>query len=165
MPDGEKKTCFVIMPFGEKQDVNGEMVDFDKVYKYIIKKVVQDKLKLKVTRSDEIQKAGSIHKDMIEHICKDDVAVVDITSLNPNVFYELGVRHSLRPSVTVLIRKKGTKMPFNIHGLRIIDYDLDVELADQARERIEAFIKNGLKDVGVDSAVYEILPTLKVTID
>ncbi|HVG21692.1 MAG TPA: hypothetical protein VNI02_21840 [Blastocatellia bacterium] len=160
-----KKTCFVIMPFGEKQDVNGEIIDFDKVYKYIIKKVLQDKLKLKVTRSDEIQQAGSIIRDMISHISNDDVAVVDITSLNPNVFYELGVRHSLRPSVTVLIRKKGTSTPFNIQGLRIIEYDLDVELADRAREQIEAFIRNGLNSPGVDSRVYDVFPNMKVTYD
>lgn len=51
---------------------------------------------------------------MFEQIAMDDIAIVDITTLNPNVFYELGIRHALRKGVTVLMKKVGSSIPFNI---------------------------------------------------
>ena len=156
------KKCFVIMPYGEKSDTDGKLIPFDDVYEFIIKEVVEIRLKLECIRSDEITIAGWIHKDMLEHIVLDDVVIVDITTLNPNVFYELGVRHALRSSVTVLIRKKGTMIPFNIKGLRMIEYDLDIKSATKAKGEIESFIRNGLEQQRNDSVVYDVLPQLKV---
>ncbi|HEY0544370.1 MAG TPA: hypothetical protein VGC91_03155 [Pyrinomonadaceae bacterium] len=156
------QTCFVIMPFGEKPNIDGQIVDFDVVYQYIIRPVTQ-RVGLEVVRSDEIQSPGLIHADMIEHIMSDDVAIVDITSLNPNVFYELGVRHALRKSLTIMIRKKGTKNPFNIQGMRTIEYDTDIESATKAQNEIEQFIRNGLIRQSNDSMVYQVLPDLRVS--
>lgn len=85
--------------------------------------------------------------------------MVDITTLNPNVFYELGVRHALRASVTVLIRKKDTKLPFNIQGLNAIDYDPeDMESVEEAKKKIGEFVRNGLQASKGDSLVHEVLP-------
>ena len=162
MNSKKKRNCFVIMPFGEKIDVGGEVINFDDVYEFIIKDVVINRLKLDCIRSDEITKAGWIHKDMLEHIIQDDVVVVDITTLNPNVFYELGVRHALRQFVTVLIRKKATKIPFNIRGLRMIDYDLDIKNASKAKDDIENFVRRGLEQKNNDSIIYEVFPDLKL---
>ena len=89
------KTCFVIMPFGEKKDIDGQPINFDVIYKDFIKDAVEG-LSLKCIRCDEIAEAGWIHSKMFEYIFSADVAVVDITSLNPNVFYELGIRHALK---------------------------------------------------------------------
>src|SRR5262245_9578602 len=95
----QKKTCFVIMPYGNKTDPETKKsIDFDEVYKYILKPVLETQLKLKVIREDEETQAGSIHRNMINNILEADVAVVDISFYNPNVFYELGVRHTLRRS-------------------------------------------------------------------
>ena len=152
-----EKRCFVIMPFGEKPDIDGKPLDFDKVYKYLIKPAI-DALKIDCIRCDEIEKPGWIHAEMINHIFYDDVAVVDITTLNANVFYELGVRQALRPSVTVLIRKKGTKLPFNIQGLNVIEYDPeDMEAVDKAKSKIGEFIRAGLKTRESDSLVHDVL--------
>jgi O-acetyl-ADP-ribose deacetylase (regulator of RNase III) len=95
---------------------------------------------------------------MISHIFHDDVAVVDLSTLNPNVFYELGVRHALRRSVTVLLRRKGTKTPFNIQGFSSIDYDPDDEQSlKQARTKIAEHVAKGLRRELADSLVYEVL--------
>ena len=152
-----KRTCFVIMPFGEKKDVGGTILDFDDIYDHLIKPAVED-AKLVVTRSDEIEKPGWIHARMIEHIYNSDVAVVDITTLNANVFYELGVRHALRQSVTVLIRKKGTTPPFNIQNLNVIEYDTGT-LAGvaEAKRKITEFITSGLSTPKSDSLVFDVL--------
>src|SRR5436190_4188912 len=106
-PLSSPRTCFVIMPFGKKRNPETqETIDFDSVYREIIQEPLEA-LSLKYERCDEIHQAGLIHQDMFEHIAADDVAIVDISTLNANVFYELGARHALKPQVTVLIRHRG----------------------------------------------------------
>jgi O-acetyl-ADP-ribose deacetylase (regulator of RNase III) len=152
------KTCFVIMPFGIKPDADAKLIDFDKVYKYLISQPIEKDLKIQCTRCDLIEESGWIHAKMFRHIYESDVAVVDITCLNPNVFYEMGVRHALADSVTVLLRRKGTKIPFNIQGFTVIEYDHeDLESIEETKTTMVAFIRNGLKDKLRDSPVHEVL--------
>ncbi len=153
----KSKTCFVIMPFGEKKDSDGKLIDFDKIYHHLIKKAVES-LDIACTRCDEIAEAGWIHSKMFQHIYESDVAVIDITSLNPNVFYELGVRHALADSVTVLLRRRNTTIPFNIQGFQVIEYDPeDMESVDDTKNKIMDFIRNGLTLKKKDSPVHEVL--------
>jgi O-acetyl-ADP-ribose deacetylase (regulator of RNase III) len=154
-PDGLKR-CFVIMPFGIKKDAAGTEVDFDRIYKEIIREPVLA-MGFEPVRCDEIEHAGSIHQDMFKHIATDDLAIVDITMLNPNVFYELGVRHSLRPSITILIKKRGVSVPFNIQDERIIEYPEPGESCADTTARIKAFIQAGLNSVQPDSPIFSIL--------
>lgn len=174
MTDDElARECFVIMPFGEKPFDDGsgntEIVDFDRIYEDIIKQAVEEDLRaddlfVRCLRCDEIEAAGLIHERMLRHILRADVAVVDITTQNPNVFYELGVRHTLRDRVTVLIRRAGTKIPFNIGGMNVIEYDpTDEGHKQRARHGIANFIRNGLLSSHRDSLVYANIPGLEVT--
>jgi O-acetyl-ADP-ribose deacetylase (regulator of RNase III) len=156
-----KKRCFVIMPFGEKTD-RGVTIDFDRILDELIQPAAED-AGLECIRCDRIAEAGSIHRDMFEHICHDEAAVVDITSLNPNVFYELGVRHALCERVTVMIRRKGTESPFNVSGMRTIEYDHNApESWRDKRKEISLYIQNGLNRVEGDSPVREILTDLQI---
>jgi O-acetyl-ADP-ribose deacetylase (regulator of RNase III) len=158
------KTCFVIMPFGEKKDLDGKSINFDKIYKDFIKGAVSE-LGIKCVRCDEIAETGWIHSKMFKHIFDADVAVVDITSLNPNVFYELGIRHALNKHVTVLIRRAGTPTPFNIQGFQMMEYNPENEESiASGKQKICEFIKNGLASQDVDSPVYEVLDNLKVEV-
>jgi hypothetical protein len=162
MSGNEQKNCFVIMPYGEKSDAEGHPINFDEIFEYIITPPLKQ-MKMHVTRCDKIQNAGSIHRDMLHHILHDDLAIVDITTLNPNVFYELGVRHTLHRSGTILIRKKGTRNPFNIQGMRTLEYDTGLASANQAKEMLQASIKSVLAGDHTDSLVYDIFPKLKLS--
>jgi len=157
------KKCFVIMPFGKKKDIDGCDVDFDRVYHELIYKAVTE-LGVDCERCDEIISSGSIHKKMFRGIFDADVSVVDITSLNPNVFYELGVRHALHKHVTVVIRRNSNlPIPFNISGLTILGYDIDSEeQLESSRRKIRDLIRNGLDTQGTDSIIYDTLDDLKV---
>jgi O-acetyl-ADP-ribose deacetylase (regulator of RNase III) len=158
------KKCFVIMPFGEKKDLDGKPINFDKIYTDFIKSAVTE-LGLECIRCDEIGETGWIHSKMFKHIFDADVAVVDITSLNPNVFYELGIRHALNKYVTVLIRKTGTPTPFNIQGFQMMEYDPEnAESIAKGKQRICEFIQNGLASHAVDSPVYEVLDNMTVEV-
>jgi O-acetyl-ADP-ribose deacetylase (regulator of RNase III) len=156
------KKCFVIMPFGQKTDLDGKPIDFDSVYQNFIKEAVEE-LGMECTRCDEIIDTGSIHFKMFHGIFEADVAVVDITSLNANVFYELGIRHALNKFVTLIIRKAGAPIPFNINGLTSVEYNLEnADNIKKSKETIREFIKNGLDKQNVDSLVHQALDNLKV---
>ena len=155
--------CFVIMPYGKKPDGNGNEIDFDEVYEAAIVKAVEA-ARLTPIRCDKIEEAGSIHRDMFEHIFQDPVAIVDITTLNANVFYELGARHALKDSVTVLIRRRDVEPPFNIQGLRVISYPGQDGGYQETIDTIKRFIENGLNQAHkehVDSPIREVLNHLR----
>ena len=157
------KKCFVIMPFGIKKDIDGYEVDFDRVYHELIYKAVEE-LGVDCERCDEIIGTGAIHKKMFRGIFDADVSVVDITSLNPNVFYELGVRHALHKYVTLVIRRNSNlPIPFNISGLSILGYDVDSEeQLERNRKKIRDYIQNALDKPSIDSIIYDVLDDLKV---
>jgi O-acetyl-ADP-ribose deacetylase (regulator of RNase III) len=185
MTGADRRLCFVIMPFGDKVSIDSETIDamrrsvaeqqpipakfvtpidFDLVFAEIIE-AATTRLGFNCVRCDRIKGAGSIHEDMIHHISKADVVVVDISTLNANVFYELGVRHTLQRKITVLIQRKGTLAPFNIQGYRVITYDETRPAGIAAAvEEIASFIQAGSQDHDCDSPIYKHLPTLRAIV-
>jgi len=113
--------CFVLMPFGRKTDGTGRTTDFDAVYQQIIAPAVLE-AGLEPIRADEEKVGGTIHKPMFERLMLCHYAVADITGANPNVFYELGIRHAMRPRSTVILFAEGTTLPFDVALLRGIPY-------------------------------------------
>lgn len=147
-------TCFIIMPYGRKRYGRSSSVDFERVYSELIESTLTE-LGLRYERADRIDEAGWIQPRMFERIYEANVAIVDITTLNANVFYELGIRHALAEDVTVLIKRTGAPIPFNIEGLAVIDYDLD--RLDEAKKKIADYIQNGLMLRNRDSPVHQVL--------
>jgi class 3 adenylate cyclase len=153
------------MPFGEKTDVDGKLIDFDGIYETLIRAAVEGPTMgaaggppIECIRCDKIAAGGWVHRQMISHIMDDEIAVVDLSTLNPNVFYELGVRHALRQRVTVLLRRVGTRTPFNLAGFKSIDYNVDdPESLSDARTKIAEYIVNGVNGQVLDSLVHEVL--------
>jgi len=164
------KSCFIVMPFGIKENpVTKQKIDFDAVYHRLLKPLVVDRLKLVCTRSDEVTDAGLIHRDMVDRLLKSDVVIADITTLNANVLYELGIRHTAKRTGTVILRQKEDPVPFNINGMRVISYDFDAShpsvdpSAESYTRIIEASIRNSLIERNVDSLVHTLIPGLNVT--
>ena len=154
------KTAFIIMPFGKKKDTEGNEIDFDLVYTDVIQEPVEA-AGFQPLRCDQIMQAGSIHQDMFTHIATDDLAIVDITLFNPNVFYELGVRHALKASVTILIKKRGTVVPFNIQGERVIEYPSENGSYRDSRRAIQTFIEAGVTSTSPDSPIFNLLKDVR----
>lgn len=144
------------MPFGEKHDKDGTVIDFDQIYHEVFMEPVKS-MGFTPIRCDEILRSGSIHRDMFSHIAADELAIVDITTCNPNVFYELGVRHALQPSLTILTKSRKTEVPFNIQGQRIIEYPGRNGTLAESREEIRKFIEAGLQSTDPDSPIFTIL--------
>jgi tetratricopeptide (TPR) repeat protein len=150
------------MPFGKKQDNSGLWIDFDSVYYDLIYPAIEE-AGLKPIRADEEKVGGIIHKPMFERLILCEYAVVDLTTANPNVFYELGVRHAVRPYSTVLLFAEGTKqLPFDIAPLRAIPYKLDSsgKPTEQTNEKPKEILKKRLieaQNPNTDSPIFQLV--------
>ena len=142
MAEDSSRNCFVMMPFGRRVSPSGAEIDFDLFYEKVIEKAVME-LGFTPVRSDKLH-TGSVHGDMFAHIAEDEVAIADITTGNPNVLYELGVRHALRESITVVLQKHSEPVPFNINDVRVIRYSGEPDDHEATREEIKTAITAGL---------------------
>jgi hypothetical protein len=121
-PDAQRPLCFVLMPFGTKPDPTGRPdINFNRVYDKAIKPAIEAADLIPV-RGDEEKTGGIIHKPMFERLLLCEYAVADLTTGNPNVFYELGVRHTARPRTTQPIYAKHQPIPFDVNLLRAQPY-------------------------------------------
>ncbi|MGA2425387.1 MAG: hypothetical protein ABSG07_15395 [Terriglobales bacterium] len=111
-------------------------------------------------RADEVSKSGSITRDFLLRLGQSDVVIADLSDLNPNVFYELGVRHALRPG-TLILAEKGTPLPFDIRDLRVIRYEDRVggekDAVQAIRDMLTAVIEDPQRQ---DSPVLDCLADL-----
>lgn len=116
---------FVAMPFGKKLDPSARVeLDFDDVYERAIRPAAEN-AELDVVRADEEVHGGLIHVGMYERLLLAEIVVADLTLSNPNVFYELGVRHAAKPRTTILVYAKGAGLPFDVAPIRAIPYTLE----------------------------------------
>ena len=124
MPEGtaaeNRGTCFVVMGFGKKTDFEtGRTLDLDKTYRNIIKPAVKA-AGLECVRADEIVHSDLIDVPMYEQLLNADVVVADLSTSNKNAFYELGVRHALKPYTTLVVCEDGIKtFPFDINHVAV----------------------------------------------
>jgi hypothetical protein len=157
--------CFILMPFGKKPNPDGSVVDFDAVHTQIIVPAVEA-ANLEALRADEETTSGIIHKPMFERLILCRFAVVDLTQFNPNVYYELGVRHAVRPHSTVQIIAEGARLPFDIQMLRTIHYRLgkagapDPDAIETTRTALTKFLEEAKKEAP-DSPIFQVLDGLR----
>jgi len=123
--DDPRPLCFVLMPFGIKPDPGSNVtINFDAIYEKVIRPAIEA-AGLRAIRADEEKVGGIIHKPMFERLILCEYAVADLTTANANVYYELGVRHAMRPWSTVLIFADGVRLPFDLGPVRGMPYHLD----------------------------------------
>ncbi|WP_211217649.1 TRAFs-binding domain-containing protein [Novispirillum itersonii] len=156
------KLCFTIMGFGKKTDFStGKTYDLDKTYANIIKPAVENCGYTSV-RADEIQDSGIIDKSMYALLVRADLVIADITTLNPNAIYELGIRHAARPNHTVILKDKEGKIPFDLDHNRFLIYthlgdDVGASEAQECQNRLQQMIKSIEAQGGTDSPLFEYL--------
>jgi hypothetical protein len=119
----EAVECFVIMPISNQNDY--EDGHFTLVYEDIIKPAIQAN-DMKPIRANETKNTNLIQLDILKRIIETPIAICDMSSKNPNVFYELGMRQAF-DMPTVLIKDEETSAPFDISGLRYITYNKNMK--------------------------------------
>ena len=159
MVGGKAPLCFVVMPFDKKPDAAGRLIDFDKLYDEVISPAIE-MAGMESLRADEEQVGGLIHKPMYERLILCEYAIADLTTANANVFYELGIRHALRPASTVLIFAEDARLPFDVAPLRALPYatqaDGTVEDPAAAKAAIAARLEVAKKK-DTDSPLFQLV--------
>ncbi len=143
-PEIKKKSCFVVMPIS---DMNGyENGHFARVYEYIIKPALE-RNNYVVERADDTFKSDYIVVGIVQKIITSDLVICDLSGRNPNVMYELGIRHAFDKPV-VLIKDKITEKVFDIQGLRYSEYDqsLRIDTVHKDIEKISLSIQETYDD-------------------
>lgn len=122
--------CFVAMPFGKKTvpgDLENREINFDSVYERI-KRAVEGR-NLECVRADYEAAGGFIHRPMFERLLVAEYVIADLSLSNPNVAYEVGVRHGASAGTTLLVCADAfvASLPFDFRPLRLLTYHLEAD--------------------------------------
>jgi len=127
--DTSAPRAFVVMPFGTKNVPPADggagetrAVDFDALYDDLLAPALRI-AGCEPFRADEEAAAGDIRTDMFFELVTADVVIADISILNPNVFYELGVRHGVAERGVFMIHAGWSRRPFDVAPDRTFSYD------------------------------------------
>ena len=162
---GEQGRCFVVMGFGTKTDyATGRKLDLNKSYRLLIKPVVEEK-GLVCIRADEIRHSGSIDVPMYRELLQADVVIADLSTANVNAFYELGIRHALRPHTTIVISEDKMAYPFDLNHIKITSYThlgegIEYEEVERFRKLLGETLQAVMDKQEPDSPVYTYLDGL-----
>ena len=143
MAESGLKPCFVIAPIGESgSEVRKRS---DQVLKYIIEPATKA-CGYECQRADAMSDPGIITRQVLERLINAPMVVADLTGHNPNVFYELAIRHAIRKPLVQMI-EDGQAIPFDVASLRTIRVNYrDLDSVEVARGELERHIRSAEND-------------------
>ena len=143
-----KPLAFVIMPFGD---------EFDPIYDQFIKPTLEE-TGYEVKRADDMENQRNILSDVVEGIYNSSLIVADLTTTNPNVFYELGLAHALKKPV-ILITQSIDEVPFDLRSQRLMEYSIHFAKINEAKETLARYARGALDgSTKFGSPVTDFLP-------
>jgi hypothetical protein len=150
MPTMSPLRAFVIMPFDP---------EFDEVYKHLIAAPLADAGYV-VTRADDVEARQNVLADVVRGIADADLVVADVTTANPNVFYELGLAHAMGvPTVLIAQRDAAEEIPFDLRQYRTEFYDTHFQRAKAIADAIgELGRTHAAGEVAFGSPISDFLP-------
>ena len=164
MENPADKSCFFIAPIGEPGTPIRQ--DSDQVLRHIVRPAVS-RFGFNAIRADEIAEPGIITSQIIERIVESPLVIADLTGHNPNVFYELAIRHAIRKPFVQMI-KKDEAIPFDVATARTVRYELDLngaaDASDEIAQQIE-FLQNDSSTLETPISITLDLQALRITGD
>jgi len=160
-------TCFYIAPIGED---GSEQRKHSDLFLGSFVEPAMESFGLKIVRADSIDRPGVITKQIIEYIVKSRIVIVDLSYHNPNVFYELAIRHMMKLPI-VQIARAADRIPFDINQMRTIRIDTTdifalVPKIDAYRSEIATQVRRALESPdSVDTPINTYFPHLQVTLE
>lgn len=149
----QQKRCFIITPIGNDDSIARRETDglIDAVVLPVLRK-----LSIAGEVSHRINKTGNINKQVITRLVEYDLVIANLTGLNPNVMYELAVRHAKRLPV-VSVAEKGTKLPFDLYAERTLLYVNDMAGVEDLKPRLKLAIESALSEKEPDNPIYNAI--------
>ncbi|MDC4617562.1 hypothetical protein OHV66_19220, partial [Acinetobacter baumannii] len=157
----ENNDCFIIMPIADHPDY--KQGHFKRVYEDIIKPACLA-AGYRAIRADDVAQTNLIHLDILQKLLESPMAICDLSTRNPNVLFELGLRQAF-DKPTILIQEVGTPQIFDINLFRYTQYrnglDYRDVLADQ--KAIQKVIEETKQAVAENKSVNSIIKLLSIT--
>jgi excisionase family DNA binding protein len=134
-----EKVCFVICPIGEP--ASEERKRADDLFDYVIEPVVNAH-GYRAERADKLNQAGIITTQIVQHLVEDDLVIADLTGRNPNVFYELAIRHvTKKPVIPIIVSSE--EIPFDVKPVRTLTIDhRDVRSVHAGKETLGKYLES-----------------------
>ncbi|MFM1999322.1 MAG: hypothetical protein RL204_1269 [Bacteroidota bacterium] len=149
----QNKNCFIISPLGSDDSETRRKADG--LISSVLKPILTASGYIAIA-PHEIDTPGSITRQVIQHLLEDELVIANLTELNPNVMYELAVRHAKRLPVICLV-ERGTKLPFDIATERTIFYDNDMAGVEILKPKLTKAIKEAMDEVEPDNPIYRVV--------
>lgn len=153
-----KKKCFFVTPIGPADS------DIRRSTDGLIKSVLEpicEELDLDFSVAHQFSALGSITNQVITHLLEDDVVIANLTGLNPNVMYELAVRHAKRMPVVVIAEEK-TILPFDVSDQRTIFFKNDMAGVTELNKNLTLAIETALNDKSIDNPIYRVVQNILI---
>lgn len=141
---------FIVCPIGDDGDDIRQRAD--DVTDYIIEPVLSG-YGITISRADRLGYPGNITSQIIDKVIKADLVIADLTENNPNVYYELAIRHATRKPY-IQMAQIGQRIPFDVTTQRTIFYDLNIRFVQRAKGELSAQVQTILEsDCRVESPI------------
>lgn len=161
-----ESTCFYIAPIGEEGSESRRHSDL--FLGSFVEPAVEE-FGLRVVRADAIDKPGIITRQIIDYVMKSRIVIADLSYHNPNVFYELALRHAMKLPI-VQIARQADRIPFDINQMRTVLIDTTdiytlLPKVDSYRAEIASQVRRALeKDYIVDTPISIYFPSLQIAL-
>lgn len=151
--DGKFKECFIICPIGEYESDTRRKSDG--LINAILKPVLTEFFD-SVYAPLDLSKSGNITDQVIDKLLTVDLVVANLTGLNPNVMYELAVRHAKRKPV-IILAERGTKLPFDIYAERTLWFDDAIDGVPRLSIEFRKSIIDAMAETELDNPIYKVV--------
>ncbi|MEN6341758.1 MAG: hypothetical protein ABFC89_04275 [Methanospirillum sp.] len=141
--------CFIIAPIGESGTTTRTRTD--KLIRYLIEPALQE-FGLVPRIANRMSDGGDIQRQIVMNLIQAPLVIADLTDGNPNVFYELGIRH-LTEQPCIHMIEDGNDIPFDLSSMRTIFYNFDVGNSDGIRIQLRDFIRRFQESPSMDNPV------------
>jgi nucleoside 2-deoxyribosyltransferase len=145
------RLCFVIAPIGSARSETRRQTDG--LLQEAIRPVVGEEFGFEVKAAHELPEAGSITRQVIQRLLYAELVIADLTDLNPNVMYELAVRHATGKPV-IPIAEKGTSLPFDITTERTMFYENTMHGLSEIKTALSEAIESVMERSEPDNPIF-----------
>lgn len=148
------KTCFIITPVGANLTPIRRAADG--LISAVIKPVLKEMGFSGIHVPHELPDPGSITSQVIKYIINDDLVIANLTGLNPNVMYEVSLRHAARKPLVIMCEEE-TALPFDINDQRAIFYKNDMAGAVEIKNELVKKVQAAISDTNIDNPIYKVV--------